>query len=222
MRCRLPFNPTPFAGVLALVVLCLPPTMMAQDAGAPTDGASGAQSRTVHQQVDGYVAGRVSIHNPSGNLEPARVKLSFVQNGNVIASVRSDEWGRFQANGLKPGVYSVIATGEQGLAILAVTIHPFQENLAEEQSLLDVILVPTADFDLLAKMMAEEVAGPGAAPSAGFAVGAGGGGGGRGGGGFGGGGGLGAMLGAGGLAAGLAALGSEDKTTTTEATPSTP
>jgi len=181
---------------------------------------------TVHLRVDGNVSGRVRSFEASGTLQPARARVYFVRNRTIVTSARSDEWGRFQVIGLQPGVYSVIAVGQEGFGVLSVAIRPFEEAPAEGVSTasqvalthgippsLDMTLVPAAEFSLVAGMLDEELADVTVAESPPPITGTGGGGGG------GGGGGLGGLLGVAGLAAGVTALATQDNA---DASPSSP
>jgi hypothetical protein len=201
--------------------------MLATAAGPEETGAGDS---VMQLGIDGNIPGQVRMFNPSGNLAPIRAEVYFVQGGKVAVSASSDEWGRFQAVGLRPGVYSVMAVSREGFCAVSIAVDPYgaraatQRPIVSEVSLsvqippsLDLTLVPTAEFDLLAGMLAEafaeSVAGRPAA-AGGFAGGGGGGGGGAGG--------LGALLGAAGLAGGITALATEDSDSSTQATPSTP
>lgn len=157
----------------------------------------------VNLQVDGNLVGRVSLFDAAGNLTPASVSIHFIQNGAVVLMARSDERGNFQAVGLPPGTYSVIAMDQEGFTAFSVRVLPFDQNAAPNQMVLAMTLIPPVDTALLAQMIGQ---GPMvmAAP-AGFPMGAANGGGGGGGAG----GGLGAALGAAGLA-GLAGLAGQD------------
>jgi hypothetical protein len=100
----------------------------------------------VHLQIDGNLAGRVTI---AGSTLPAHAQVSFVRGGRLIASAGSDEFGRFQITGLTPGVYSIGAKGPGGITIFAVPILPFEPNLPGAESILSVKLISESDYGLL-------------------------------------------------------------------------
>jgi hypothetical protein len=102
----------------------------------------------VHLQIDGNLAGRVTL---AGSTQPAHAQISLVQGGRLIATARSDEFGRFQVTGLTPGVYSVGAKGPGGIAVFAVPVLPFEPNSPGAESILNVILISQSDFELLPK-----------------------------------------------------------------------
>lgn len=183
MRVRLFFGQALLRGLLALAIFSYPILIIAQDAAT----VDRARFHTVHQRVDGNISGHVSEFAPSGTLEPVRAKISFVRNGKVVASVHSDEGGRFQATGLELGVCSVIAVSRTGFGVLAVSICPIDENTGKEQATvfpagfsrqtsrsLDMTLIPARDFELLAKMFAKELGTFGAASPTASAAGGGG------------------------------------------------
>ena len=159
---------------------------------------SGQRFHAVNLRVDGSLAGRVSVIEPSGMLKPVRARISFVQNGEEVASVRSDEWGRFQVPGLEPKVYSVLAKGQEGFGAFSVQVLPYDKDVDKARMLLDLTLAPAEDAKLLSEMLAEAASGNPDGTEEEDAVVSGGGGGG----------GYGALLGLGGLA-GLAGLAGE-------------
>jgi len=197
------------------------PPLMAQR-GAPPAVTSALDEwlpeHTAWLRADGNLAGRVCVLDSLGSLRPTRAKVSFVQGGQVIASVRTDELGRFQVVGLlaksqeragsfqvpgvHPGVYSVIASGPEGVAAFGVRVVSFDENAPTGHRVLNIALIPVTDTELLTKQTAP--VGPVPPVYTPEAAGVMSGGGGAGGGG------LGALLGLAGLGAGLGAGGGGD------------
>ncbi len=165
----------------------------------PDNGTKTSYTVVVHLRVDGNLAGRLSMIDPSGKRIPARANVSFLQNGQVVASAQSDEFGRFQVTGLRPGVYSVIASGPDGFAAVSVQVLPFAADASKEQVTLELTLVPLGDT--LSDMLAGETTAAAATTPSGATGGSGGGGGGGGGFGL-----LAAGLGIAGLSVGIAAL----------------
>jgi hypothetical protein len=102
--------------------------------------------RGVHLQIDGNLAGRVTI---AGTTRPAHAQVSFVRSARLVATAGSDEFGRFQIIGLTPGVYSVGAKGPGGITVFAVPILPFEPNLPGAESILSVKLISQSDYGLL-------------------------------------------------------------------------
>jgi hypothetical protein len=232
-----------FPGVSALAVLLLFVFAVAavgqqiagQGADEPTEsllphsGGGAADSFSpyvVQQRVGGNIFGRVRMFDASGKLKPVRAGINFVQAGKVVASARGDEWGHFQAVGLQPGIYSVLAVSRQGFSTLSIIVRPPEVSAAAEKPKafevsfsmqapppLDITLIPVAEFDLLAELLAQMFADSEAGQLTPSAAGSGGGGGGGGGGGDG----LGSLLGAAGLS-GLAGRAG----TRTQASPSSP
>jgi len=171
----------------------------------PKNGGAQGSSTVVYLRVDGNLAGRVSILDPSGKRVPAKAHVSFLQGGQTVRAADVDEQGRFQVAGLEPGVFSVIASGPDGFAAASVQILAYAQDAPKEQLTLNLTLVPAGEADSLSALLAQTPKDP---PLSTQGVGASSGGGG----GFGGGGGwglLGAALGAAGLGVGIAALARE-------------
>ncbi len=104
---------------------------------------------TVHLRIDGNLTGMVNSIDAEGQYVPAVVTLNFVQNGLVIAETRTGEGGNFQVLDFVPGVYSVIVSGSDGLAVLRVHVAAYEPDVAEDQNRLDITLIPAMDIELL-------------------------------------------------------------------------
>jgi hypothetical protein len=134
--------------------------------GASTNGRS---NHVVHLGVDGNLAGRVSALDASGTLFPVRATIRFVRDGRTVTSVRSDEMGNFQAVGLRPGPYSVIASNGRMMSgdardyvgATAVLVLPYDPTALPEQLLLNMVLIPMED---LAELISEQLLAPGGLP----------------------------------------------------------
>ena len=140
------------------------PAQAAQGPTTPAPRALGKRPHAVRLRVDGNLAGRVSVINGSGALQPLRAAISFVQDGQQIGLARSDERGRFQAVGLRPGVFSVLAEGAGQIAAFSVEIAPFDESGPEDRLLLDMTLMPASDLMRVMAGLRAVVAPGGAAP----------------------------------------------------------
>lgn len=150
--------------------------------------------RRVHLAVDKNLPGRVLIRlDVPGKVKSMRAKITFLQNGQIVNEVRSDDTGRFQVIGLQPGVYSVAAIAPNAAGAALVEVLPYRPNLSRDLTLLELTLddPPPESSDPPPAPMAMPMA---SSPS---------------GGGGGGGGGFGALAGLAGLAglSGLAGLG---------------
>jgi len=80
-------------------------------------------------QQDGNLKGKVRIVDAGGALTPARVKLFFVRHGEVVSQASPNSEGVFQATGLTPGYYSVIADGASGMSSTGVRVVPAPEKV---------------------------------------------------------------------------------------------
>jgi hypothetical protein len=78
--------------------------------------------------VDGNLPGNLRVFDDNGKLIPARVKLYFLQAGKVVSQSTPNDDGDFQAVGLKPGTFSLVAAGQSGFAALGVRILPPPER----------------------------------------------------------------------------------------------
>lgn len=80
-------------------------------------------------QSDGNLKGKVRMVDAGGSLTPARVKLMFVRHGEVVSQASPNAEGVFQASGLTPGYYSVIAEGQSGMSSTGVRVVPPPEKV---------------------------------------------------------------------------------------------
>jgi hypothetical protein len=112
-------------------------------------------SVVVYLRVDGNLAGRVSILDSAGKRLPAKAHVSFIQRGKTLSAVDTNERGQFQVHGLQAGVYSVIASGPDGFAVIAAQVLPPAGDAPRDQLLLDLTLVPSDDADALSKLLAQ-------------------------------------------------------------------
>lgn len=79
-------------------------------------------------QSDGNLKGKVRMVEAGGALTPTRVKLFFVRHGEVVSQATPNAEGTFQATGLTPGYYSVIADGPSGIGASGVRVVPAPEK----------------------------------------------------------------------------------------------
>ncbi len=107
----------------------------------------------VHQRVDGHVVGQIGQFDAAGNLLPVQAGVYFLQQGVVALTTSSDERGWFQAVGLRPGVYSVVALGEAGLMAYAVRVLPYDAEIPQDELFLYGTLIPPADMAFLAEVL---------------------------------------------------------------------
>ena len=76
--------------------------------------------------ADGLLPGRVQyVDGRSRGLIPAkRVAVSFIQNGKLVSQAKPGVDGFFQAAGLVPGFYTVVASGLDGVMTFGIEIQP--------------------------------------------------------------------------------------------------
>jgi hypothetical protein len=175
------------------------------NAPAKSPAKSGlVRSHTVRLSIDGNIAGHLNVMDHVGSVMPVRATItvalggqaqgsqvartaSFAQpgpsvgNGQIVATVRSDEFGNFQISGLGPGVYSVVAQTGSLYGVFSLAVLEYDPNAPREEMTLNLTLV-AAEEEL---SQGEEILPPYGAEPYGMTNGFGGGGGGGGGGGFG-------------------------------------
>ena len=154
----------------------LPTAGDATNPAAPPTGSAnvmheGRLMHLVHLQNDGNLVGRVGVFDAAGVRRPVQVRIAFAKDGQLLQTVRSDEWGRFQVAGLKPGVYSALMVGQGVFGAFQVKVAQFTETALTEELFLDATLVPVADAPVFGQLIASEtnMLGqffPGAAPPA--------------------------------------------------------
>ncbi len=164
-----------------------PPTgapAVPEGAPAPMADAISDQSRThrIRLSSDGLVPGKILVVDPQTNaVVPATdLTVMFAQNGEIKAQVEPGEGGVFQASGLGPGLYSVIASGASGFVAFGVELLPaavahvprdgvvqpvsfFQEEQAALE--IDALAVPPRDLEAVGQLVRSYV------PAAGASVG---------------------------------------------------
>jgi len=86
--------------------------------------SSTLQNHNVSLQVDGSLNGELGILDErTGRLrEVLDMTVHFVRNGVRVASSKVSNDGRFIANGLTPGVYSVVAVGQDGVLVCSLNV----------------------------------------------------------------------------------------------------
>ena len=109
---------------------------------------NGVWMYTVSQTIEGNVAGRTLAFSESGRLRPARVRIGFVQHGRMFSATTSDESGRFLVKGVPSGVYTVIASGSEGIGAFWVRVTARGET-AKSGEVLELPLAATGDAILL-------------------------------------------------------------------------
>ncbi len=197
---------------------------------------------------DGNIPGNLRVFDESGALVPARVKLFFLRDGQVVTQTMPNEQGDFQITNLQPGTYSVVAAGQSGFAAIGVRVLPppdrpeapkantIGKTRAVSQPLglqfrMNLPLIQPVDVRTAFQLASQQNAGglgsfpgfPGQPGNGlgGAAMGGGGGGGGGVGGGFGAGG-LGGLFAAGGIAGGVAAASSSNDNDSSNDQPASP
>lgn len=106
---------------------------------------------------EGLVPGRIAIRDLDGTAKVVNnVKVHFVKNGKPVAVVEPGVNGVFQAKGITPGEYAVIAAGPEVVSAYTVNVVAQDEMVHEP---LDATLqlqsqgIPAQDFPVVNSMM---------------------------------------------------------------------
>lgn len=105
-----------------------------RQAGADQDGlGQKLRSHIVRLDEDNSVRGRIAvIESGTGSLTSvSKVRIRFVRKGEVKATVTPSADGSFKVRGLKPGVYSMIAAGDDAFLAWSVNVQPKESDLAK-------------------------------------------------------------------------------------------
>ncbi len=132
------------------------------------------RSYRVRLRADGRLPGRVNVIDPeTGLVSPARdMTIAFLQNGEVVTEVHPGIDGIFEAEGVLPGVYSLVGHGDEGYIAYGLEVLPpafgvdnrdadgifpvaFQEVQDELQ--IDSLAVPPTDGPLVLNLAKEHL-----------------------------------------------------------------
>jgi len=140
------------------------PQREAQQTPAPAadDQFAATPAFGVRLSRDGLLPGRFRYaERLNGPLLVAkRLAISFIQNRRVVARVRPGVDGVFQASGLAPGVYSMIANGPDGFLATAILVLPpveGQHGAGDAGLQIDMALVSPDDSPLVRTMIRERI-----------------------------------------------------------------
>ena len=132
------------------------------------------RSYRVRLRADGRLPGRINIVDPDTG-EPAFAKdltIAFVQHGKVVAEVHPGFDGAFEAEGVAPGVYSLVGHGPDGYIAYGLEVLPaeltvdnrsavemslvaFQE--IQEELQIDSLAIPPADGPMVLQLAREHL-----------------------------------------------------------------
>ncbi len=140
---------------------------------APRD-EFGEQTRSHRVQLssDGLLPGTISVvDRTTGSLVPAvELNVLFMQNGEIKSTVKPGVAGVFQAKGLAPGIYSVIASGKSGFLAFGLEVQaaeappvlkrgergetrPVKFQEVEAQLAINALAVPLSDVSTVVKLV---------------------------------------------------------------------
>jgi len=101
----------------------------------------------------GSVSGSMGlVADVDGQLQPvAGLRIAFVRGGNIVASAVTDADGSYQASGLNPGVYAVIASGDAGFC--AFGFRAVGASASSVPTVLTTAVIPPRDFDVARQLI---------------------------------------------------------------------
>ena len=111
---------------------------------------------------DGMLIGRLLTVVPgSRNLHPAqKASIRFKRDGSTVSSVRPGFGGVFQADGVSPGVYSMVANGKDGLVAIGIRVNGASgadgdavANPVPDVDAFTTILVPASDVPVVIELI---------------------------------------------------------------------
>jgi hypothetical protein len=108
-----------------------------------------------------YTPGRLRVFDlREGELRGVtKSGVLLVQNGKIVGRAETGVGGVAQIRGLRPGAYSVIAIGPNGMAAFGMDVLPPAGGVAVPAYRFDALMVPAADMAVAQTMLAP-VAGP--------------------------------------------------------------
>jgi len=105
---------------------------------APLDPAQ-PKAFGVRLASDGLLPGRLNIlESDTGNRKPAtKLTINFLKQGKIVAQVKPGVAGVFQVKDLVPGVYSMVATGQDGFFASTILVLPTLDPKSAEAAIED-------------------------------------------------------------------------------------
>jgi hypothetical protein len=80
------------------------------------------QNQWIRISDDGLIRGSISLLVGSQNVRQGKVPIALIQDGATVHETLTDVEGDFMIEKAKPGVYSLVALGENQLAICSLTV----------------------------------------------------------------------------------------------------
>jgi uncharacterized membrane protein YgcG len=124
----------------------------------PNQEVAGSRGFGLRLSSDGLLPGRFSFVDSATGIQVAakRLTISFLRGGEVLAQARPGVGGVFQASGLAPGVYSMIASGPDGYLATAILVLP--PVIGQGAGLqIDGALVPPENVPLVRKLIRDRI-----------------------------------------------------------------
>ena len=111
------------------------------------------QDHVVGKNEVGEVVGQVAVYNPSQIRTGLRnLSVYFVQDGKIVEETRTDRNGGFKVAGLRDGVYSLIAAGDAGFAVVGLNVV---SDVPLTQAEVFEVTAATPEFRTIKRLLAE-------------------------------------------------------------------
>ena len=155
-------DPAAEAPAIVVPARVVPLPGLLEQAPVPNQEVAEGHAFGLRLSSDGLLPGRFRFFDSVTGIEVAaeRLTISFVQNGKVMTRARPGVSGVFQASGLTPGIYSMIASGPDGFLATAISVLPAVngQGAANEAGLqIDGALVPPENAPLARKLIRERI-----------------------------------------------------------------
>jgi hypothetical protein len=151
----------------AIAVACLfaGAGLVSAQTAAGRGGVSTFSSYSAEIQSDGNLPGILELLDSQLPV-PGPVQITFIRNGRIVSKAKADKDGVFQAQGLVPGTYSVVATANNRFAAFSVEVLQHQLGQGTETQQIGfakappikftVPLTSASDFQLISQVVQQE------------------------------------------------------------------
>jgi hypothetical protein len=143
--------------------------LIKKTAADTADRGFAKQKLGVRLSKDGLLTGRLNLADSvtGAHVAAETLTVKFVQRGSVITEVKPGPGGVFQADGLTPGVFSLIASGPDGFFASGLTIYPYIEApqgapaaSIQDALQIDATVVHPANVSLVKKLIRDRSGSP--------------------------------------------------------------
>ena len=102
----------------------------------------GFRANWVMSDSNGRIDGTITTY---GNSNLLNMKVSLLNKGRVVSQTRSDAFGRFRFNNVRPGTYTLAGFGDSALFVFGFNVLAYSEEAVDRTpTSIDVMAVPNA------------------------------------------------------------------------------